>query len=610
VWSPGVKENAGSSANGHASHDGSGSSSKKKRSLSELDGKGQSPNETKRQHVNPQEPGLPAAVDPVGADGMLPDSAVSGQAVTATEASQCSGSQRSGSVDSNAPSVSSLDGADLAKLLQKFESSWQIVCSHDYSEGDTLRATLPPELVIKIVAARQDAPGFVKDLDMCHGILLKSVRDIEDGAARRRRAGKEAIRDLEARCQTALSKIDQRLQLPDGCTTPEAVLGHLRQNFNASDAGRLEQTLRARETDRAAKQGFLEKLQEGLSAADSPAAIAGYISQVAPIVDQLRQDVQEQDAALEELRSRRDTAQSAMEALQVLEPSVAELRNQRDIAKRADSSLSHHLADALKYWNEIRRRLYEASVACPAARATFLLYDTRCTLHRVPDSHMEKAERMLEATAAMTELATRHPDHFALEKSIQGQYFPLRSEEGQYITPILRTHAVDYLDYIWDKCHDAGSQITRFSAPADEGGKGAKDKEDGDTFGNKDSVVAASVGFAAALQAVDKVLGGEARNAFVACRPPGHHARRDMRPQVDAGGVTGWGFCFLNYVAGAAKHAVEHWGLERACVIDFDLHHGELMPPPRAAAWSGLHALTHVMSPGGVCTQATARRRS
>lgn len=34
------------------------------------------------------------------------------------------------------------------------------------------------------------------------------------------------------------------------------------------------------------------------------------------------------------------------------------------------------------------------------------------------------------------------------------------------------------------------------------------------------------------------------------------------------------GFCFLNYVAGAALHAVERWGLSRVTVVDFDLHHG------------------------------------
>jgi acetoin utilization deacetylase AcuC-like enzyme len=63
---------------------------------------------------------------------------------------------------------------------------------------------------------------------------------------------------------------------------------------------------------------------------------------------------------------------------------------------------------------------------------------------------------------------------------------------------------------------------------------------------------------------------GEFINAFVACRPPGHHARYDPKP----GESVGFGFCFLNHAAGAALHAVEHWGLKRVTVVDFDLHHG------------------------------------
>jgi len=87
------------------------------------------------------------------------------------------------------------------------------------------------------------------------------------------------------------------------------------------------------------------------------------------------------------------------------------------------------------------------------------------------------------------------------------------------------------------------------------------------------------VGFAGTLQAVDAVLQAQARNAFIACRPPGHHAGRNGKPALDPSADekardVGWGFCFLNYVAGAALHAVEKWGLSRVTVVDIDLHHG------------------------------------
>ena len=64
--------------------------------------------------------------------------------------------------------------------------------------------------------------------------------------------------------------------------------------------------------------------------------------------------------------------------------------------------------------------------------------------------------------------------------------------------------------------------------------------------------------------AVDAVCHGEARNAFCAVRPPGHHAEigRSM------------GFCLFNNVAiGAAQARAVH-GLKRVAVVDFDVHHG------------------------------------
>src|SRR5262247_2654818 len=66
----------------------------------------------------------------------------------------------------------------------------------------------------------------------------------------------------------------------------------------------------------------------------------------------------------------------------------------------------------------------------------------------------------------------------------------------------------------------------------------------------------------AAVLATDLVLGGQAENAFCSVRPPGHHATR----------VRAMGFCLFNNVAVAAMHALEHHGLERVAVIDFDLN--------------------------------------
>jgi acetoin utilization deacetylase AcuC-like enzyme len=60
------------------------------------------------------------------------------------------------------------------------------------------------------------------------------------------------------------------------------------------------------------------------------------------------------------------------------------------------------------------------------------------------------------------------------------------------------------------------------------------------------------------------VMRGAARNAFVATRPPGHHARADAA----------MGFCFFNNAAIAARAAMAEHGAERVAIVDFDVHHG------------------------------------
>ena len=68
----------------------------------------------------------------------------------------------------------------------------------------------------------------------------------------------------------------------------------------------------------------------------------------------------------------------------------------------------------------------------------------------------------------------------------------------------------------------------------------------------------------AVVASVDAIMAGEARNAFCAVRPPGHHAER-ARPM---------GFCLFNNVAVGAAHARAEHGLKRVAVVDFDVHHG------------------------------------
>jgi acetoin utilization deacetylase AcuC-like enzyme len=59
-------------------------------------------------------------------------------------------------------------------------------------------------------------------------------------------------------------------------------------------------------------------------------------------------------------------------------------------------------------------------------------------------------------------------------------------------------------------------------------------------------------------------MSGEVESAFCAVRPPGHHAER----------ARAMGFCFFNNVAVAVRQALEVHGIERAAIVDFDVHHG------------------------------------
>ena len=87
---------------------------------------------------------------------------------------------------------------------------------------------------------------------------------------------------------------------------------------------------------------------------------------------------------------------------------------------------------------------------------------------------------------------------------------------------------------------------------------------DDDTFLSPGTLTAALHSAGGAVAAVDAVLDGQGRNAFVAMRPPGHHALADQT----------MGFCLFGNVAIAAKYALDVRGLDRVAVLDFDVHHG------------------------------------
>jgi acetoin utilization deacetylase AcuC-like enzyme len=108
---------------------------------------------------------------------------------------------------------------------------------------------------------------------------------------------------------------------------------------------------------------------------------------------------------------------------------------------------------------------------------------------------------------------------------------------------------------------------------------------DGDTSMSPGTWEAVMRGVGGAVAATDAVMSGTHRNAFVAVRPPGHHAEKS----------TPMGFCFFDNAAIAARHAQRKHGIARAAVIDFDVHHGNGTQDIFWADKSVMYCSTHQM---------------
>ena len=86
----------------------------------------------------------------------------------------------------------------------------------------------------------------------------------------------------------------------------------------------------------------------------------------------------------------------------------------------------------------------------------------------------------------------------------------------------------------------------------------------GDTYTTRETWNCAREAAGAACVAVEAILDGTVKNALSLVRPPGHHAGYNSIE----------GFCLINNIAVAARHAQEKYGVQRIAIIDFDVHHG------------------------------------
>ncbi len=155
--------------------------------------------------------------------------------------------------------------------------------------------------------------------------------------------------------------------------------------------------------------------------------------------------------------------------------------------------------------------------------------------HDTGDFHPERPDRLRAVTAALAD------EQFS---SLTRLVAPEAT-----IEQLTRVHSQDYVDAILGIRPPEGELV----------------HVDGDTVMSAGSANAARHAAGAVVAAVDGVLGGQARTAFAAVRPPGHHATPD---------VPG-GFCLFNNIAIGAMHARAAYGIRRVALIDFDVHHGQ-----------------------------------
>jgi acetoin utilization protein AcuC len=115
------------------------------------------------------------------------------------------------------------------------------------------------------------------------------------------------------------------------------------------------------------------------------------------------------------------------------------------------------------------------------------------------------------------------------------------------VDELLLFHTADYIDLVSVKSHEGRGYLDEGDTPAIPG-----------IFEAASSVVGST------LAAVDAVMQGEARRAFVPIAGL-HHAARDRAA----------GFCVFNDCGVAAGYLREFYGLGRIAYVDIDAHHGD-----------------------------------
>ena len=176
--------------------------------------------------------------------------------------------------------------------------------------------------------------------------------------------------------------------------------------------------------------------------------------------------------------------------------------------------------------------------------------------HQVPEGHPERPDRLRALNEALS-----HPNFSELDR----KEAPQANEDA-----VTLAHPEEHLFKVMRAMPEEEDELRQI---------------DGDTYAGVKSLQAAFTAIGGAMAAVDDVMAGTHDNAFVAGRPPGHHAERDRA----------MGFCFFNNAAIAARHAQQKYGLERVAIVDWDVHHGNGTQDIFERDASVLYCSTHQM---------------
>lgn len=165
----------------------------------------------------------------------------------------------------------------------------------------------------------------------------------------------------------------------------------------------------------------------------------------------------------------------------------------------------------------------------------------------------------LPPAAALHDPGWGHSDHQgrlrALASTVGADLLNLEGRVEQMearparVDTLLKVHSRDLMASIREACEKAGTGQVEVAPETFVSGA------------SWDAILGSS---GAVLEAVDRVSAGALRNAFVAARPPGHHASH----------ARALGFCIVNHVAVAARHLIRSGTAERVAIVDWDIHHG------------------------------------